>query len=253
MRIALAGQPNCSKSTIFNHIAGYKAITSNFPGTTVKYTETKTRIKGITCSCIDLPGTYSLTSGDPAEFEARKHLLSGEVDVIINVVDASLLCRSLELTLQLLELEIPMVLCLNMIDEAQRKGIQIDVPKLSNLLGIPVISTIATTGKGLDELFNEAIKVYEEKRERRYLKFSKDIEEIINELVSILLSEHMCEKEVPCRFLALKLLENDQFFIKEINQVESITNNVKAFHERLEKIHGVPSDEVISLSVMPWP
>jgi Fe2+ transport system protein B len=75
MRIALAGQPNCGKSTIFNHIAGYKAITSNFPGTTVKYTETKTHINGITCNCIDLPGTYSLTSGDPAELEARKHLL----------------------------------------------------------------------------------------------------------------------------------------------------------------------------------
>ena len=75
MRIALAKQPNCGKSTIFNHIAGYKAMTSNFPGTTVKYTETKTHINGYTCNCIDLPGTYSLTSGDPAELEARKHLL----------------------------------------------------------------------------------------------------------------------------------------------------------------------------------
>jgi ferrous iron transport protein B len=246
MRIALAGQPNCGKSTIFNHIAGYKAITSNFPGTTVKYTETKTHINGFSCNCIDLPGTYSLTSSDPAELEARKHLLSGEVDVIINVVDASLLCRSLELTLQLLELEAPMVLCLNMMDEAQRKGINIDTQKLSEILGIPVIPSIATTGKGLKELFNEVMKVWEEKKKRKPLKFSKDIEEIINELVSILLPKRLVEEKIPSRFLALKLLENDQFFIHEINQFKNIFHQVKPLQERLEQAHGVPSDEVIS-------
>jgi ferrous iron transport protein B len=155
MKIALAGQPNCGKSILFNNIAGYKAITSNFPGTTVKYMETKTHIFGYTCNCIDLPGTYSLTVGDTAELETRIHLLSGEVDVIINVVDTSLLIRSLELTLQLLELGVPMVLCLDMMDEAQRQGIQINVEKLSDLLGIPVVPAIASTGKGLKELFIE--------------------------------------------------------------------------------------------------
>lgn len=185
MRIALVGQPNCGKSTIFNHIAGYKAITSNFPGTTVKYTETKTHINGYTCTCIDLPGTYSLSSMDLAELEARNHLLSGEVDVVINVADASLLCRSLELTLQLLELGIPMVLCLNMMDEAKRKGIQIDIQKLFSIIGVPVIPTIATTGKGLRELFWSVLKVWEEEPKGKTLKFSKDIEEIVDQLASI--------------------------------------------------------------------
>ncbi len=246
MKIALAGQPNCGKSTIFNHIAGYKAITSNFPGTTVKYTETKTHINGYTCNCIDLPGTYSLTSSDPAELEARKHLLSGEVDVIINVVDASLLCRSLELTLQLLELEVPMILCLNMMDEAQRKGIQIDAQKLSNLLGVPVIPTIATTGKGLKEVFTEVTRVWEEKRRGKTLKFSKDIEEIISQLNSILNSEWPVEEKVPSRFLAIKLLENDGFFVNEIRRTYHSFDRIKPFQERLEQIHGVPTDEVIS-------
>ena len=245
MRIALVGQPNCGKSTIFNHIAGYKAITSNFPGTTVKYTETRTRFDGITCTCIDLPGTYSLTSGDPAEFEARKHLLSGEVDVIINVVDASLLSRSLELTLQLLELEIPLVLCLNMMDEAQRKGIKIDTKKLSDLLGIPVIPTIAKAGKGLRELFTVAIKVAEEKRIGKTQKFSKDIEETIDETVESLRSLSPNTK-LPLRFLAIKLLENDPFFMKEIKSSENMLKSIESLQGRLERIHGVPSDEVIS-------
>ena len=246
MRIALAGQPNCGKSTIFNHIAGYKAITSNFPGTTVKYTETKTHINGYTCHCIDLPGTYSLTSGDPAELEARRHLLSGEVDVIINVIDASLLCRSLELTLQLLELEVPMILCLNMIDEAQRKGIQIDAQKLSNLLGVPVIPTIATTGKGLKELFIEVLRVREERRIGKTPKFSKDIEEIVSQLDSILNSEWPVKEKVPPRFLSIKLLENDEFFINETKRNSNAINRIRPLQEKLEQIHGGPSDEVIS-------
>jgi ferrous iron transport protein B len=246
MRIALAGQPNCGKSTIFNNIAGYKAITSNFPGTTVKYMETRTHVFGYTCDCIDLPGTYSLTAGDPAELEARRHLLSGDVDVILNVVDASLLIRSLELTLQLLELEVPMVLCLNMMDEAQRKGIQIDVQKLSNLLGIPAIPTIAITGKGLQELFVEVLKVYEAKKEGKTLKFSKDIEAIIDDLGSVLHSEWPVNEKVPSRFLAIKLLEKDEFFIKEVKGYIQLSKQIGIFQEKLEQIHGVPSDGVIS-------
>jgi ferrous iron transport protein B len=246
MRIALTGQPNCGKSTIFNSIAGYKAITSNFPGTTVKYTETRTHVFGYTCDCIDLPGTYSLTAGDAAEFEARRHLLSGEVDVIINVVDASLLIRSLELTLQLLELEVPMVLCLNMMDEAQRKGIQIDVQKLSNFLGIPAVPTIATTGKGLQELFVDVLKVYEEKKMGRTLKFSKDIEAIIDDLGSALHPEWPVNERVPSRFLAIKLLEKDEFFIKEVRGHIPLFKQIESLQESLEQIHGVPSDEVIS-------
>jgi ferrous iron transport protein B len=245
MKIALAGQPNCGKSTIFNNIAGYKAITSNFPGTTVKYTETRTHVFGYTCNCIDLPGTYSLAAGDLAELEARRLLLSGEVDVIINVVDASLLIRSLELTLQLLELEVPMVLCLNMMDEAQRKGIQIDVQKLSSLLGIPVIPTIATTGKGLTELFIEVLRIDEEKERGKTLRFSKDIEAIVDDLVSALQFEWPVDEKVPSRFLAIKLLERDGFFIKEMRSMDFL-NRIKFFQEKLEQIHGVPSDEVIS-------
>jgi ferrous iron transport protein B len=166
--------------------------------------------------------------------------------VIINVADASLLCRSLELTLQLLELEVPTVLCLNMMDEAQRKGIKIDIQKLSNVLGIPVIPTIATTGKGLKELFNEVMRVWGEKRIGKTLKFNKDIEEIISQLNSILNSEWPVKEKVPPRFLSIKLLENDGFFVNEIRPTYHSFGQIKPFQERLEQIHGVPTDEVIS-------
>ena len=244
--IALAGQPNCGKSTLFNQIAGYRARTANFPGTSVTFTETRTRIDGLTCTCIDLPGTYSLTSEEPAEREARKHLLSGEVDLIINVVDASLLSRSLELTLELLELEVPMLICLNMMDEAEKKGVQIDLAKLEGILGIPVVPIIATTGKGLGELFAEVHRVWKSKRKGRVQKFSKDIEEVIQPLVSLLEPERLVNERAPTRFLAVKLLEKDESFVEEIRQKGNFYGRVIPFQERLQDLHGVPSDEVIS-------
>jgi ferrous iron transport protein B len=246
MRIALAGQPNCGKSTIFNRIAGYKAVTSNFPGTTVQYTETKTHIDGYTCTCLDLPGTYSITSAEPAEREARKHLLSGEVDLIINVADASILSRSLELTLEVLELEIPTLLCLNMMDEAEKKGIQIDSQKLSSLLGVPVVPAIATTGKGLKELFTKVIEVGEAKKKGKVHKFSKDVEEVILPLVALLESKRPMNEKVPSRFLAIKLLEKDESFEEEIRPAPGFHRQIRLFQEKLEERHGVPSDEVIS-------
>ncbi|MGH7455499.1 MAG: FeoB small GTPase domain-containing protein, partial [bacterium] len=118
MRLALLGQPNSGKSTIFNWIAGYKSATANFPGTTVSYTISKVRLNGVVAELTDLPGIYSLAASDRAAGAALEYLLHHEVDAIVNVIDASRLSRGLELTLQLLELGHPIVICLNMMDEA---------------------------------------------------------------------------------------------------------------------------------------
>jgi Fe2+ transport system protein B len=120
--IVFVGQPNCGKSTLFNSIAGYKAQTSNFPGTTVTHAHSEVIWKGKVYSIVDLPGTYSLTPQEPQEKVVLTHIFKEKPDLIVNVIDASLLCRSLELTLELLELEYPMVVVLNMMDLAEKKG-----------------------------------------------------------------------------------------------------------------------------------
>lgn len=244
MKIAMAGQPNSGKSTLFNQIAGYKTVTSNFPGKTVKYTETKVRFGGQILNIVDLPGTYSLTSFDLAELEARKYLLSKEATVVINVVDASLLSRSLELTLQISELETPIVLCLNMMDEAERKGVHIDCDALSHILGIPVVPAIAVKGKGIREVFQAAVSLGEAQKFPSKITYSKDIENVVSDLEPVLAEE--CKKlGIPQRLLALKLLENDHYFMKCI-ETPAVLEKVKQCQKSLEQSHGKPSDVVIS-------
>ena len=142
MKIALVGQPNSGKSTLFNAVAGYRSLTSNFAGTTVEYTHGEARVGGEVLELIDLPGLYSLTPTSPVEEVSRDYLLGGDWDVIVNVLDASQLARSLELTLELLDLESPLVVCLNMMDEAARKGMTIDTHALEIALGVPVVEAI---------------------------------------------------------------------------------------------------------------
>jgi small GTP-binding protein len=160
VKVALVGQPNCGKSTLFNAVAGYRSLTSNFAGTTVEYTHGQARVDGMVIDLVDLPGLYSLTATNPVEAVARQCLLSGQWDVIINVMDASQLARSLELTLELKDLEAPLVVCLNMMDEAARKGILIDSKALSVALGVPVVETIAARGQGILESFRAALTIF---------------------------------------------------------------------------------------------
>ncbi len=246
MRIALLGQPNSGKSTIFNSVAGYKSVTSNFPGKTVEYTKTRVNFMGEHFELIDLPGTYSLTSFDLAELEARNYILSGNVDVVVNVVDASLLSRGLELTLQLLELEIPSILVLNMIDDAKRKGIYINKEKLEEILGIPVVETIAVKGVGLKDIFRVALKTGKEKPKPRPLKYRKDVESVIQRLYNELPME-LNKLGLPKRFLVLKLLEKDTYIIQKVLElVPFFKDKVEYYQKILEETHGKPSDLVIS-------
>lgn len=153
LRVVLIGQPNCGKSTLFNSVAGYRSATGNFAGTTAELTWSRVRVNGSQLELIDAPGIYSLAASSPAETAATEFLMGTNVDVIVNVVDASLLSRSLELTVALRDLGIPMVICLNMMDEAEHKGLTISSQKLSELLQVPVAETVASRGEGVRELF----------------------------------------------------------------------------------------------------
>ena len=246
-QIVMVGQPNCGKSTLFNEVAGYRSMTANFPGATVTYTKSHIRIKDRTYDLIDLPGIYSLTSLDEADRETQKYLLTKRVDVIVNVMDASLVSRSLELTLQLLELEIPVVLCLNMIDEAERKGIQIDTEMLSHRLGIPVVTTIASRGKGIRELFWQALRMADSGQKGRHILGNRDVEQVITRLSRTL--KQSLKNDIPYskHLLATKLLENDRFFIGELQRVRpKLMSTLQECQHRLAQSHGKSSDEVIN-------
>jgi len=172
MRVALIGQPNCGKSTLFNQVAGYKAETGNFPGTTVTYTESTVRVLGEMIELVDLPGTYSLTASNLAEQEVIRYLSSHEIDAVVNIVDASHLQQGLELTLELMDLGKPLVVGLNMMDEAARLGYKIDGPRLIEILGLQVVPLVASKGQGIKPLFTAVLRAVRERVPARRIAFT---------------------------------------------------------------------------------
>ena len=245
LRIALAGNANVGKSVIFNYLTGLHQHIGNWPGKTVEKAEGTLHFKGYTIDIIDLPGIYSLSTYSIEEQISRKYIAVEKPDVVINVVDASILERNLYFTLQLMELGAPLVLALNKVDIARRKGIEIDVEKLEKLLGIPVVPTVAIKGLGIFKLLERAVEVAEKRETSRIvMKFGKEVEDKITELIKMLEGNHYW---YPPRYVAIKLLEGDKEIEKEVEQLNpKVVAAARKLSKEIEEIHGHSCSTVIT-------
>lgn len=216
--VALAGNPNAGKTTIFNALTGARQHVGNYPGITVEKKTGEALLDGKPVAIVDLPGTYSLTAYSQEEVVARRMLTEEKPDAVIHVIDAGALERNLYLTVQLLELGIPVVLALNMMDEVRKRGDSIDVKLLSRLLGIPVVETVGRTGSGIGEALRAAAALGEEHRgkpwEPRAISYGSDIDPVLAKLTDMVqrcldAKEKGIQAPYPARWIAVKFLEND--------------------------------------------
>ncbi|MEM2087807.1 MAG: ferrous iron transport protein B [Thermoproteota archaeon] len=236
--VALAGNANVGKSVIFNYLTRLHQHIGNWPGKTVEKAEGTLHFKGYTVDIVDLPGIYSLSTYSIEESVSRRFIAVEKPDVVINVVDASVLERNLFFTLQLTELETPMVIALNQVDMARKKGIQIDVEKLEKTLGVPVVPTIAVKGVGIFKLLEKAVEIFEGKCEAKpkLVKYGEEVEERIRRLAEAVEENGL---PYPPRYVAIKLLEDDREIEEE---VEKVNPHAVAFARRLgeelAKLHG---------------
>jgi len=217
--VALAGNPNSGKTSLFNELVGANQKVGNWSGVTIEKSEGTVNHNGFTLKFVDLPGTYSLTAYSPEEVIARNYLIEERPDVVVNVVDGTNLERNLALTVQLMALEVNMVVALNMHDEVVRQGTKIDIELLERLLGSHVVPTSAVKKTGLNNLFDHIIRVYSGLivSAKDKLSFSERIEEKIAELEQLLKTESGLDK-YSTRWLAIKLLENDKHVYSEVKE-----------------------------------
>ncbi len=246
LTIALAGNANVGKSAIFNHLTGLSQVVGNWPGKTVEKAEGLLTHHGKKINIIDLPGIYSLSTYSQEELVAREYIALTRPDVVINVIDATALERNLFFTLQLLEMGAPIVISLNLMDLAQKKGFKIDSKKLAQLLGVPVVETVATKGIGIHELIEQALLevTHQEKKDEPKILYGAEIEKRIEKLIPLIQEINL---SYPARWTALKLLEGDHELIKQIQEKHpDIIIAAKILSEEIAQIHIEPCATVIA-------
>ncbi len=236
IRVALVGNPNCGKTSLFNIASGSHEHVGNYSGVTVDAKEGRFEHGGYKFILVDLPGTYSLSAYSPEELYVRKNLIGETPDVVVNVVDASNLERNLYLTTQLIDMNLRVVMALNMYDELQARGDRLDIVTLGHLLGMPIVPTVSRNGQGIDELFDTVIKIYEggDPKLGRHLHINHgaEIEVSIDHLKHLMQKNEDIRYRYSTRYLAIKYLEND----KDIEKViENLPNRDEIIAARVEE------------------
>ncbi|MFR1323241.1 MAG: ferrous iron transporter B [Adlercreutzia equolifaciens] len=243
INIALAGNPNCGKTTMFNDLTGANQYVGNWPGVTVEKKEGRYRAdKGVVVT--DLPGVYSLSPYTPEEIVTRDYLMSGKPDAVINLVDATNLERNLYLTTQIIDLGIPVVVALNMMDLVEKNGDKIDVDALAKRLGCPVVPTSALRGRGMEEVVKAAIEAGKKgAAPATTLRFTNEVEEALARVIDV---AGAAIKGRHARWYAIKLLEGEQLTIDALNLPAAALSKIAAIRERLEDAEDDDAESIIT-------
>ncbi len=242
INVALIGNPNCGKTSLFNCASGAHEHVGNYSGVTVAATDGGFTQYGYTFRIVDLPGTYSLSAYTPEELYVRRHLVQEQPDVVINVVDASNLERNLYLTTQLIDMDVRMVIALNMYDDLEKSGNKFDHESLAGMIGVPIIPTISKTGFGIEALFNRVISVYEETDpilRHVHVNYGDTLEKYINALRKMLKRNGTVDKTYSKRYLAIKLLENDKEvkqYVQSLPETKPILETCNQYSQQLEEM-----------------
>ena len=252
IHVALVGNPNCGKTTLFNYATGKHERVGNYGGVTVDIKTAKLKRFGYTFHITDLPGTYSLSEYSPEELFVRSHLTYSMPDVIVNVLDTSNLERNLYLTTQLIDMNVKVVGALNMYDELEKKGDRFDYENLGALLGIPFVPTTASKGKGINELLKKVISSFEEEEpifRHIHINYGEDILHSVNRLRDEISKHQVISDLYHKQYTALKLLENDTAFTNEmraLSKSEALIECAKKEQQRIEKKYHESPESVIT-------
>lgn len=252
INVALVGNPNSGKTTLFNYASGSRERVGNYSGVTVDAKEAKFRKGDYTFIVTDLPGTYSISAYSPEELYVRDHITESFPDVVVNIIDSSNLERNLYLTTQLIDMDIRMVGVLNMFDELEKGGNKLDYNQLGRLLGIPFVPTVGSKGKGIDELFQKIIDVYEDRDKTRrhiHINYGTVIEPAISHIQSKLRQPgnfHLLDK-VSSRFIAIKLIEKDRATEVMTEQLGNFGEIIEAVDQQITRIENELTQDTESL------
>lgn len=252
IKVALVGNPNCGKTTLFNYASGSHEKVGNYGGVTVDAKEGIIKQNGFALKVVDLPGTYSITEYTPEELFVRKHLIEYSPDVVVNVIDASNLERNMYLTTQLIDMNIKVVIALNMYDELEQKGIEFRYKELGKMLGIPIVPTVAVKNKGVKELIQKITEVYDDNDpdvRQVNIHYGNSIEESVAKIQPLIEKNSEITNRYSSRYLAIKLLENDKTTFKLLDGLPNrnvIAAQAKAEIRKLEIEFGENTETVIT-------